>query len=69
LIVVGNQENHHLSRKDLELAGIKNYIELIEACPRNTSAAIAFDAFSVNLQDILFVTPSDHLIDSVLPRF
>lgn len=64
LIVVGNQENHHLSRKDLELAGIKNYIELIEACPRNTSAAIAFAAFSVNLQDILFVTPSDHLIDS-----
>lgn len=64
LIVVGNQENHHLSKKDLKNLDISNFTELVEACPRNTSAAIAFAAFSVKPEDILFVTPSDQLIDS-----
>ena len=34
----------------------------MEATPRNTAAAIAFAAWSVQPEDILFVTPSDHLI-------
>lgn len=62
LIVVGNKDNHELSQRDLEAAGIKEYKEIIEACPRNTAAAIAFAAFSARGEDILFVTPSDHLI-------
>lgn len=60
--VVGNCDNYLLSRKDLELAKVKNFTEIIEACPRNTAAAIAFAAFSAGLEDILFVTPSDQLI-------
>lgn len=60
--VVGNCDNYLLSRTDLENAGVKNFTEIIEACPRNTAAAIAFAAFAANYEDILFVTPSDHLI-------
>lgn len=60
--VVGNCDNYLLSRTDLEKAGVKNFTEIIEACPRNTAAAIAFAAFATNSEDILFVTPSDHLI-------
>jgi mannose-1-phosphate guanylyltransferase len=62
LIVVGNKDNHSLSQRDLEGAGISKYKEIIEACPRNTAAAIAFAAFSAQPGDILFVSPSDHLI-------
>jgi mannose-1-phosphate guanylyltransferase len=61
-MVVGNKDNYLLSRKDLENAGIQNYGEIIEACPRNTAAAIAFAAFAASPEDLLFVTPSDHLI-------
>ncbi len=63
LMVVGNIDNYLLSRKDLEYCGIEGYQELIEACPRNTSAAVAFAAFAAEPTDVLFVTPSDHLIE------
>lgn len=64
VMVVGNCDNFELSRKDLNSAGISRYFEVIEACPRNTAAAIAFAAFAAQPEDILFVTPSDHLIKS-----
>ncbi|WP_200980090.1 mannose-1-phosphate guanylyltransferase [Echinicola sp. 20G] len=64
LMVVGNKANYELSRKDLQGLGVDGFIEIIEACPRNTAAAIAFAAFKANADDILFVTPSDHLIDA-----
>lgn len=64
VIVVGNCDNYQLSRVDLEKAGIKNYSEIIEACPRNTAAAIAFAALAAQADDILFVTPSDQLISA-----
>ncbi|WP_111672231.1 mannose-1-phosphate guanylyltransferase [Algoriphagus litoralis] len=64
VIVVGNRDNYQLSRKDLEASKISDFKEIIEACPRNTAAAIAFAAFAADPNDILFVTPSDHLIDS-----
>ena len=62
LIVVGNKDNHKLNELAFEDAKIARYKEIIEACPRNTAAAIAFASFSANEDDILFVTPSDHLI-------
>ncbi len=64
IIVVGNQDNFQLSRRDFDKLGIQSYTEIIEASPRNTAAAIAFSAFVANPNDILFVTPSDHLINS-----
>lgn len=36
---------------------------IVEATPRNTAAAIAFAAFACAPDDILIVTPSDHLIE------
>lgn len=63
VMVVGNVENYELSRTSLEEIGIKNYKEIIEATPRNTAAAIAFAAMEMQEEDILLVTPSDHLIE------
>jgi mannose-1-phosphate guanylyltransferase len=64
IVVVGNQDNYLLSRNDLEKLDLKKYSEIIEASPRNTAAAIAFAAFAANPADILFVTPSDQLINA-----
>ena len=63
VLVVGNKDNFQLSRRDLKTSGIRDYSEIIEACPRNTAAAIAFAAFATDPDDILFVTPSDQLIE------
>ena len=63
LIVVGNIDNFELSRNNLNEIGLNNFIEVIEATPRNTAAAIAFAAFKANPEDILLITPSDHLIE------
>lgn len=61
-IIVGNKDNYLLSQADLARAGVHFYTEIIEATPRNTAAAIAFAAFEVLPEDILLVTPSDHII-------
>lgn len=59
--VVGNVDNHHLSQ---EVMGQLNmdYTNIVESTPRNTAAAIAFAAFAAKPDDILLVTPSDHVI-------
>lgn len=64
ITVVGNKDNYQLSRTDLQKAVITDFTEIIEASPRNTAAAIAFAAFAAQPSDILFVTPSDHLIQT-----
>lgn len=61
VIVVGNRDNHSLSREVMENNTIE-YIDIVEATPRNTAAAIAFAAFAAQPDDILIVTPSDHVI-------
>ena len=61
LIVVGNIDNCHLSKAVLNKAN-KSYINIVESTPRNTAAAIAFAAFASKPEDILVVTPSDHII-------
>lgn len=62
LVVVGGIDNYKLSREILKNLGIPHFHEIVEACPRNTAAAIAFAAFEADSEDILLVTPSDHLI-------
>nr|WP_314898188.1 mannose-1-phosphate guanylyltransferase [uncultured Flavobacterium sp.] len=64
IMVVGNIDNCHLSRKVMEKSNI-TYIDIIESTPRNTAAAIAFAAFASDPDDILIVTPSDHIIDEM----
>ncbi|RRJ88475.1 mannose-1-phosphate guanylyltransferase [Flavobacterium macacae] len=65
LMVVGNVDNFELSQKALADLDITSYQEIIEATPRNTAAAIAFAAFNSDADDILLVTPSDHLIEDL----
>jgi len=64
LMVIGNQDNDHLSQEVLDKFDI-DYSKVIEAVPRNTAAAIAFAALAVDEDDILIVTPSDHLIEDM----
>jgi mannose-1-phosphate guanylyltransferase len=64
VMVVGNIDNCHLSRKVLEKTNTE-YIDIIESTPRNTAAAIAFAAFAAGPDDILIITPSDHIIDDM----
>lgn len=61
VMVVGNIDNCHLSRKILEQTNTP-YIDIVESTPRNTAAAIAFAAFASDPEDILIITPSDHII-------
>ncbi len=62
LVVVGNQHNTELSRLSLEKLNKLDYTNIVEATPRNTAPAIAFSAFAANSEDILLVTPADHII-------
>ncbi|MBW1657681.1 mannose-1-phosphate guanylyltransferase [Flavobacterium quisquiliarum] len=64
VMVVGNIDNHQLSGKVMDKTNT-SYINIIEATPRNTAAAIAFAAFASNPEDILIITPSDHIIDEM----
>lgn len=64
LMVIGNKDNDHLSQEVLDKFEIE-YTKIIEAIPRNTAAAIAFAALAVDEEDILIVTPSDHLIEDM----
>lgn len=62
IIVVGNCDNTHLSKTVLNKLNT-SYVDIIESTPRNTAAAIAFSAFAAQSDDILIVTPSDHIIE------
>ncbi len=62
IMVVGSIDNYKLSREGFEQCGISGFGEIIEAAPRNTAVSIAFAAFTVDTDDVLFVTPSDHII-------
>ncbi|TDE41753.1 mannose-1-phosphate guanylyltransferase [Flavobacterium rhamnosiphilum] len=66
VMVVGNVDNCHLS-KDVMQKSNTPYIDIIESTPRNTAAAIAFAAFASHPDAILIVTPSDHIIDDMMP--
>lgn len=61
VIVVGNADNYQLSNEVFETLDVQP-LNIIEATPRNTAAAIAFAAFAAAEDDILVVTPSDHII-------
>jgi len=62
VMVVGNVDNFQLSSKVMDKTST-SYINIVEATPRNTAAAIAFAAFASEPNDILIITPSDHIID------
>lgn len=61
IIVVGNSDNYVLSEEVLQRNSVA-YQHIIESTPRNTAAAIAFAALAAAPDDILLITPSDHVI-------
>ena len=60
-LVITNDEHYFLALDQMEEIGFKGRF-LLEDVGKNTAAAIAFAAFESKEEDILFVTPSDHLI-------
>lgn len=60
VVLVGSVQNIDLAKEELE--GVSHDI-IVETVPRNTAAAIAFAALSRQPDDLLIVTPSDHLIE------
>ena len=63
VILVGSVQNKTLAEPYLQQY---DYDIIAEAAPRNTAAAIAFAAFHADPDDILIVTPSDHLIEGLM---
>ncbi len=63
VVVVGNIDNYHLSNEVVNSLGVTP-LNIIEATPRNTAAAIAFAAFATSKDAVLVVTPSDHIIQN-----
>ncbi len=66
LMVITNENQYFLALDQLEELNIKfnsqNTKFLLEKIGKNTAPAIAFAALESNEEDILFITPSDHLI-------
>jgi mannose-1-phosphate guanylyltransferase len=63
IMVVGNTDHIEWSKELLnDISLPKTFIT--ETAARNTAAAIAFAALAVDSDDILIVTPSDHLIQN-----
>ena len=63
LIVVGNQGNKQLTEDILSKLKSVPFINISEAVSKNTAPAIAFAAFCCDPEDILLVTPADHIIE------
>ncbi|MFC7347698.1 mannose-1-phosphate guanylyltransferase [Chryseobacterium zhengzhouense] len=63
IMVVGNADHIEWSKQLLSDISIpKSFIT--ETSARNTAAAISFAALAVDSEDILIITPSDHLIQN-----
>lgn len=63
IMVVGNTEHIEWTKDLLGKVDLPQ-VYITETAARNTAAAIAFAAFAVDKEDILIVTPSDHLIQN-----
>ena len=64
-LIVCNKDNYALSEQNMKDSGIGTYRKIVEATPRNTAAAVAFAALSADQDDILLVTPADHIIEDL----
>ncbi|GEN66739.1 MULTISPECIES: mannose-1-phosphate guanylyltransferase [Chryseobacterium] len=62
LIVISNSENFKIGEKWLKNLDLP-VLSITESLPRNTAAAIALACFAADEDDVLLVTPSDHIID------
>ena len=60
--IVSNSEQYFLALDQLEELNIKNNKYLLEPIGRNTAPAIALACMQLDYDEIVLVTPSDHLI-------
>jgi len=61
-LIISNVEQYFIALDQLEEIDEDNIPFLLEEVGKNTAPAITFAAFEANRDEILFVTPSDHLI-------
>jgi len=61
-IIITNVDHYSLAKSQAEELGIKNLEYILEPIGRNTAPAITIACFSVQKDEIIFVTPSDHFI-------
>ena len=64
LITIGNETNNTVAVSQISEINKSSHLNIIESVAKNTAPAIAFAAFALAPDDILFVTPSDHLIEN-----
>jgi mannose-1-phosphate guanylyltransferase len=68
LLLISNAEQYFIAQDQyIDISESLNYKDMhsiIEPVGRNTAAAIAFAAMASNPNEVLFVTPSDHLIEN-----
>jgi mannose-1-phosphate guanylyltransferase len=62
IYVVSNTEQYFLAKDQLHELAYDQTHYLLESAPRNTAPAIALACMNLDEDDIVFVTPSDHLI-------
>ncbi|CAA6820152.1 MAG: Mannose-1-phosphate guanylyltransferase (GDP) (EC [uncultured Sulfurovum sp.] len=63
IIIVSNTEQYFLALDQLEELGISNSVKyLLEPIGRNTAPAIALACMLLDKEELVLVTPSDHLI-------
>lgn len=60
--IVSNAEQYFLALDQLEESNFTNNLFLLEPVGRNTAPAIALACFALEPEEIVLVTPSDHLI-------
>jgi len=60
--IVSNSEQYFLALDQLEELNRKNSSYLLEPIGRNTAPAIALACMALDIEEIVLVTPSDHLI-------
>lgn len=64
LAVICNEGNVDLSKSNLEQIDISADDWIVESEARNTAAAVAFGALACNEEDLMLVTPADHIINN-----
>lgn len=61
-LIVGNEDNIALACESIDKLGVESNF-VVESIAKNTAPAIAFAAFFLEADDIMFVSPCDHVIE------
>lgn len=61
-MLVTNESQLQMANEQASELGIDIHKKIVESVGRNTAPAIALAALSLDLDDIMFITPSDHMI-------